>query len=55
MKIHVVSPGVLPGQAEDLGEHGPRHEAAEPPDRTRQGQTVRSRRRRRRVPPLKPA
>lgn len=44
LQLYLCPAGVLPGEAEDLWEHGPRHEAAEPSDCTRQGQTVRGRR-----------
>lgn len=37
-----LSSGILPGEAEDLRQHGPCHEAAEPPDRTGEGQAVRT-------------
>lgn len=35
--------GVLPGEAEDLWEHGHGHEAAEPPGQTSKGQAVKPR------------
>lgn len=35
--------GVLPGEAEDLWEHGHGHEAAEPPGQTSKGQAVKAR------------
>lgn len=39
----LVLSGLLPGEAEDLWEHGHGHEAAEPPGQTSQGQAVRPR------------
>lgn len=39
----LIRSGVLPGEAEDLWEHGHGHEAAEPPGQSSKGQAVKPR------------